>query len=126
MNVCSESVSQSTFLEWSDGPRFSWLGVHWCDAQPTIGYGSTHTARLSVFNFEQGKSSWSCSGPFQISLCNVSRNGEIKLEWKKGETQIPLTPFAVGLNVFIAVDPEAFAKSNNQAKKAKLIIQRTD
>lgn len=124
--VRGQAASESPFLEWTDGPKYSWLGVHWDDNSPSIGYGSASFAYLSVFNFEKGTSSRNDTNPFQISTCSISPSGEVSLTWKKGETQIPLAICVAFPNLYIVADSEAYSKSNTQAKAAKLVIQRTD
>ncbi|KIO27893.1 hypothetical protein M407DRAFT_22811 [Tulasnella calospora MUT 4182] len=125
-NVRGQTAPELPFLEWSDGPRYSWLGVHWNEASPNIGYGSASHAHLSVFNFEKGTSSRNSPNPFQMVTCTVSSSGEVALTWKKGETQIALAVCVVSPNIFIVADSEAFIKSNTQAKTVKLVIQQTD
>ncbi|KAG9044613.1 hypothetical protein FS837_007838, partial [Tulasnella sp. UAMH 9824] len=105
-------------FKWTDGPKYSWLGVHWNESSPSIGYGSASYAYLSVFNFEKGTSSRNNTNPFQISTCSVSPSGEVSLTWKKGETQIPLAICVAFPNIYIVADSEAYSKSNTQAKAA--------
>lgn len=120
-------VSGATLLERIDHTSHSWLAIGWSSSAPKIGTGSTDYAYMPWVDPDTLKSSWESGNPLQLVRCNVLPDGEIVPVWTKDDgSKITIVPFVTNSYVYLAADPEAFAKKFSSKKRGRFFIEATD